>query len=90
VLFRSVLEHWAGRRTAEDAVAAAGPAGLARCRAHYLVGLFALAKGDRVLARDHFERGARVGTHFRLEHQMCRALTIRLQADPRWPRWSPM
>jgi tetratricopeptide (TPR) repeat protein len=87
---RAVLEHWAGRRTAEDAVAAAGPSGVAQCRAHYLVGLFALAKGDRALARDHFEQGARVGTHFRLEHQMCRALTIRLQADPRWPAWIPM
>lgn len=86
---RTILGHWAGRVSAEDAVASAGASRLAQCRAHFLVGLFALSKGERERAREHFELGTRTGMHWRLEHQMCRALLARLQRDPQWPPWIP-
>jgi len=84
---RAILEHWAGHRSAEDA--SAGASRLAQCRAHFMVGLFALSRGERARAREHFERGTRTGTHWRLEHQMCRALLARLQRDSQWPPWIP-
>jgi tetratricopeptide (TPR) repeat protein len=87
--YRAPLEHWAGRRSAEDMIASAGQSRGLQSRAHHLAGLFFLAQGDRVSARQHFERSVVTGTHWRTEHQWSRAFLARLEQDPKWPPWIP-
>ena len=83
------LEYWAGRRSAEETIASAGPSGVLRSRAHFFLGLACLARGDREMARHHFEPSDATGTHWRTEHQWSRALLTRLKRDPQWPPWIP-
>jgi len=86
---RPALEYWAGRRSAEDAIASAGRSGVLLSRAHFFLGLASLARGDRETARRHFEPSDATGTHWRTEHQWSRALLARLERDPQWPPWIP-
>jgi len=83
------LEYWAGRRSVEDTIASAGPSGVLLSRAHFFVGLASLARGDRGIARHHFDLSDATGTHWRTEHQWSRALLARLKRDPQWPPWIP-
>jgi hypothetical protein len=67
----------------------AGVAGNRRleCVAHFYVGLFRLAEGNRSAAKDHFARA--VQTHVIPSYNLSYSLMFltRLQTDPNWPPW---
>jgi hypothetical protein len=57
---------------------------------HYTVGLVRLSDGDRVGAREQFQKV--LDTKFRphIVYPYARAYLARLKRDPEWPRWIPV
>jgi tetratricopeptide (TPR) repeat protein len=74
-----------GKLSEEGFIATAGEHRWRQSIAHRKIGLFRLAGGDRVAAREHFQKGARYCTG--LDPFWCRMFLSRMNKDPGWPSW---
>jgi serine/threonine protein kinase len=84
------LDYNCGRITADTLLQAAGQARPRVSDAHFMIGLWRLSEGDRVAARDHFQKcvGTRVFNSW--EWPWVRAFLARMEEDREWPRWIPL
>jgi serine/threonine protein kinase len=71
-------------------VAKAGVSRWKRLHAHYELGLFRLAEGDRVGARDHFQKAVGTGAVWIDPWAWSRMFLSRLENDRKWPPWIPV
>ena len=60
-----------------------------QCEANFFVGLAHLAEGDRESAAAHFRAAVATRCDGFLACDWSAAFLIRLENDPRWPRWIP-
>jgi serine/threonine protein kinase len=58
-----------------------------RCSAHYILGVAALAKGDRQRARREFEGSVATGAFASYLYYWSEAYLARMSRDPNWPAW---
>ena len=87
--FEAMRRFCCGQLSEEDYLAQAGQSRWKQGLAHFDIGLFRLADGDRPGARDHFDKA--VNTYIIWEFQWTWSLMFqsRLQHDPNWPPWIP-
>ncbi|MFQ5806777.1 MAG: protein kinase [Phycisphaerae bacterium] len=85
----AVDRHARGELSAEALVAAAGNHSQ-RMRAHYLLGLAQLSKGDRAGALRHFAEVENAGCYTLSYQPWAYILRKRLREDPTWPPWIPL
>jgi hypothetical protein len=71
----------------KDWLAMAGTSGFKRCIAHWQLGLFRLAEGDRKAAKDHFQKAVNTRAIWIVDWAWSKMLLSRLQNDDKWPRW---
>lgn len=60
-----------------------------QCEAHFFIGLSQLAQGNRDAAKGHFRKAVDTRCDGFLACDWSDAFLIRLDKDPRWPRWIP-
>jgi tetratricopeptide (TPR) repeat protein/tRNA A-37 threonylcarbamoyl transferase component Bud32 len=75
--------------SAPELLAAAGSSKWDQCEAHFFIGLRELAAGDRDAAARHFHEAVATRCNGFLALDWSQAFLIRLEVDPRWPRWIP-
>ncbi len=75
--------------SAPDLLAAAGSSKWDQCEAHFFIGLWELATGNRDAAARHFHEAVATRCNGFLALDWSQAFLIRLEVDPRWPRWIP-
>ena len=87
--FEAMRRFCCGQLSEGDYLAQAGQSRWKQGLAHFDIGLFRLADGDRPGARDHFDKA--VNTYMIWEFQWTWSLMLqsRLQHDPNWPPWIP-
>jgi tetratricopeptide (TPR) repeat protein len=56
---------------------------------HYIVGLVRLSDGDRMGAKEHFQKVLDTKFRANLAYPYARAYLARLKRDPAWPKWIP-
>jgi tetratricopeptide (TPR) repeat protein len=74
-----------GELSQEQYLAKSGASHFMKANAHYHLGLFRLATGDREGARDHFKEGARPTWGYAVH--WSRMLLSRMDKDKNWPPW---
>jgi tetratricopeptide (TPR) repeat protein len=74
-----------GELSEKEYLATCGASRFAKANAHYHLGLFRLAAGDRDGARDHFKEGARPTWGYAV--YWSRMLLSRMEKDKDWPKW---
>jgi hypothetical protein len=87
----ALLQFRCGRLPEEKLLAEASTSRFKRIQAHYTIGLYRLAEGDRAGAREHFQKA--VGTHDFWEQiyfYSSQMFLSRLDKDPTWPPWIPV
>jgi tetratricopeptide (TPR) repeat protein len=57
---------------------------------HYTVGLVRLSDGDRVGAKEHFQKVLDTKFRSHIVYPYARAYLARLNRDPKWPKWIPV
>jgi tetratricopeptide (TPR) repeat protein len=60
------------------------------CNAHFYVGLFRLAEGNRSAAKDHFAKAVQTHVMASFNHSYSLMFLTRSQTDPNWPPWIPV
>jgi hypothetical protein len=60
------------------------------CNAHFYVGLFRLAEGNRSAAKDHFAKAVQTHVIPSYYHSYSLMFLTRFQTDPNWPPWIPV
>ena len=85
-LMRPLVDLFDGR-SPEEILAKAGDSRRSLTYAWFGLGIEALARGDRRLAKQYFDACATGGCNGFYVCQMCRALSEKLEHDPDWPRW---
>jgi tetratricopeptide (TPR) repeat protein len=73
----------------DELLSAAGRSKWDQCEAHFFIGLHKLAAGDRDAAARHFHEAVATRCNGFLALDWSEAFLIRLEVDPRWPRWLP-
>lgn len=58
-----------------------------KCTAYWLIGLKALAGGDRAAARTAFDRAVATHSFLRYGCRWSGYFLHRMDADPKWPGW---
>ncbi len=58
-------------------------------RAHLIIGVNRLSRGDRGQAREHFQQVAGYHLNYEFHTAIARALLAQLDRDPQWPAWIP-
>ncbi len=86
--YASAYEYWAERRSEAKLLEEAGQSRWMQCEAHFYIGIKVLADGDRIAARDHFQKSVDTRVLWYLEYEWSRALLGQMQ-DPTWPPWIP-
>ncbi len=89
-LFRQLLACWAGEAPDQALLDAAAGSGRNLCRAHFLIGISKLARGERAAARQEFRASAASDLLSFWAWTMSRIMLARLEKDPTWPPWIPM
>jgi tetratricopeptide (TPR) repeat protein len=56
---------------------------------HYIVGLVRLSDGDRMGAKEHFQKVLDTKFYANIAYPYARAYLARLTRDEKWPRWIP-
>jgi hypothetical protein len=56
---------------------------------HYIVGLVRLSDGDRMGAKEHFQKILDTKFYANIAYPYVRAYLARLKRDPKWPKWIP-
>ena len=79
-----------GELSADAYLAKAGASRWKQFHAHYQIGLFRLADGDRRGARYHFQKAVETRARWIYPWAWCRMFLSRLDNDPKWPPWIPM
>ena len=89
--FRAALPQFArGDLSEEQYRAKAGTSRFYQSIAHYDIGIFRLAAGDRAGAREHFRKAVARRTFWIWDYFWCAMFLSRLESDPRWPPWIPV
>jgi hypothetical protein len=60
------------------------------CNAHFYVGLFRLAEGNRAAAKEHFTKAVQMHAIASSIFNYSLMFLTRLQTDPTWPPWIPL
>jgi hypothetical protein len=76
-----------GELSEESLLANAGASRLKQFDAHYEIGLFRLASGDRAGARDHFQKAVDTRALWMYNWTWSRMFLGRLEKDRKWPPW---
>jgi tetratricopeptide (TPR) repeat protein len=88
VLFWEGMRQVAGDQLSEKGLLdRAGTSGFKRCIAHWQIGLFRLADGDRKGAQDHFQKAVATRAIWIVDWAWSKMFLSRLQTEDRWPRW---
>jgi serine/threonine protein kinase len=87
--FEAMRRFCCGELTAEDYLALAGRSRWKQGLAHFDIGLFRLADGDRPAARDHFEKALKTYSIWEFQWTWSLMFQSRLEHDPNWPPWIP-
>ena len=85
-----ILEYCAGLLSEQEYLNASGGSRLTQCTDHFFVALDRLAQGDRIEAREHFEKALATGVFRWYEYQWSRLFLKRMERDPNWPSWIPL
>jgi serine/threonine protein kinase len=88
--YEAVHQFNCGELSEHLLLARAGASRLKQCRAHYEIGLYRLARGDRTGAGEHFRMAANTGTLWMYEWDWSQMFLSRLKKDPKWPPWIPL
>jgi tetratricopeptide (TPR) repeat protein len=83
------LDYNCGRITEEGLLKFAAGVPPPLCEAHFLIGLRLLSEGDRVGAREHFQKCCDTRIFIYWDYTWARAFLKRLELDPAWPPWIP-
>jgi serine/threonine protein kinase len=84
------LDYNCGRISADTLLQAAGEARPKVCDAHFVIGLWRLSEGDRLAARDHFQKCVATRAFPGWEWPWVRAFLARMEKDRAWPPWIPL
>jgi hypothetical protein len=76
-----------GELSGEAYLAKAGASRWRQFHAHYELGLFRLAEGDRAGARAHFHKAVATRAVWFFDWAWCRMFLQRLENDDKWPPW---
>jgi serine/threonine protein kinase len=87
--FEAMRRFGCGELTEDEYLARAGGSRFMRGFAHFEVGLFRLADGDRAGARQHFAEAVRTHAVWEFQWAWARMFLHRLESDPNWPPWVP-
>jgi hypothetical protein len=79
-----------GRITTDQLIAAAGQSRSKQSGAHFLIGMWRLAEGDRAAAQEQFRKCLATREFFSWHWPWARAFLRRLEDDPAWPPWIPL
>jgi tetratricopeptide (TPR) repeat protein len=89
--WREFNEAWrqfgCGELSEETFLAKAGASRYKKVIVHYEAGLFRLAVGDRVGAREHFQKAVATRTFPCFQYPWCQMFLGRLEKDRTWPKW---
>jgi tetratricopeptide (TPR) repeat protein len=88
--YDAVRQFHCGELSEESLLAIAGASRMKQCNAHYEIGLFRFAVGDRAGARDHFQKAVDTRGIWLQAWAWSRMLLGRLEKDPKWPPWIPL
>ena len=87
----ALADYMTGELSADALIAAAREGSRTRiCEAHYVVGVDALATGDRETAAHHFRESLKTNAFVYWEYDWSHAFLGRLEEDPTWPPWIPV
>jgi tetratricopeptide (TPR) repeat protein len=87
--FAAMRRFCCGELSEADYLAQAGRSRWKQGLAHFDIGLFRLADGDRVGARDHFDKAVKTYTIWEFQWTWSLMFLSRLENDPHWPPWIP-
>jgi serine/threonine protein kinase len=88
--FYEAMRQFVSRHLSDDAyLAKAGTSRWKQFHAHYQIGLFRLAEGDRAGAQDHFQKAVGTRAVWIYPWAWCKMFLSRLQNDSKWPPWIP-
>jgi serine/threonine protein kinase/Flp pilus assembly protein TadD len=87
--WRRVLEYGAARISEQELLRAAQHSLWDQSVAHYLIAFNTLSQGDRIGAREHFQKCQDTQNFFAMEMWWSRAFLERMKNDA-WPPWIPM
>jgi serine/threonine protein kinase len=79
-----------GQLSENEYLATAGVSRWKQLHAHYQLGLFRLADGDRAAARDHFQQAVDTSGVWIYPWVWSQMFVSRLENDPKWPPWIPV
>jgi tetratricopeptide (TPR) repeat protein len=84
------LDYLCDRITDDQLLRAAGACRPKLCEAHFQIGLWHLADGDRAGARKHLRKCDETRVFIYWEHEWGRAFMRRLEKGATWPPWIPV
>ncbi|MDC0936553.1 protein kinase [Pirellulales bacterium] len=87
---RNLFDFVSGSHSAKEYLTKSRPSREGLSRAHLIVGIDCLARGQRNQAREHFEQSADYRLNYEFFTAMSRALLAQLDRDPAWPPWIPI
>ena len=82
-----VIEYYADEISEAELLRRCGPFSNSGCVAHYVIGMKALAHGDREKARMHFAKSRDTRTVAWSPYHWAKAFADRLERDEQWPNW---
>jgi hypothetical protein len=82
-----VLSFELGQSTDAQLLEAAGRDQWSLCEGNFYIAMKRLSEGDRIRAREHFQRSVDTPVLRFYEHQWSRCFLTRMDADPNWPPW---
>jgi tetratricopeptide (TPR) repeat protein len=86
--YEAMRQFGCGELSEEGYLAKAGPSRWRQCLAHFEIGLFRLADGNRASAGDHFSKVVKTRA-WEIQWYWSLMFHNRLQNDPNWPPWLP-
>jgi serine/threonine protein kinase len=86
-LWLTLLDYNCGRITSDQLLQATGQARWKLGSAHFLIGMWRLAEGDRAAAKEHFRKCVATREFYSWHWPWVRAFLARMEEDPAWPTW---
>jgi hypothetical protein len=87
-LFWNAMRQFAANQLSDKAcLEKAGTSRFQQCIAHYQIGIFRLAEGDRKDAKDHFQKAVDTRAIWIVDWAWSKMFLSRLKNDDTWPRW---
>jgi tetratricopeptide (TPR) repeat protein len=87
--YERLLKFNCGKLAEDELVQTTQNSNWDQCEAHFFIGLSLLAEGNRDAAKGHFRKAVDTRCDGFLACDWSDAFLIRLDNDPRWPRWIP-